>query len=525
MNEEDTRILNMRINNKEFLKGSADSVKALDTLNKGIDNAGKGKGLQNMAQSAGLVKTKFGAMQVAGVTALATITNKAVNAGIRMVKSLTIDPILSGFREYEKLLTSTQTVMANTGKSSKEVGVYLDQLNKYSDETIYNFGQMADNVGRFTAAGVKLDVATTAIKGLANAAALGGSTTEQLNTAMYQTSQALSTGVIKLMDFRSLQTAGLGGKNFQNALKATARSLGDQGKAMDTSIKKYGSFNESLRSGWLTADVFTKSMKVFAGQSKLTNKSVDDLRKLGYDKLTSAQIKMGRTVAYSVKQLKGMGYSTEAAKKLNKLSQAAIDSATKIKTFSQLLDVLKEAVGSGFASVFRQLFGNLEQSGKMWTKVGGIITGAIDKIFGSITLMLASWRDKGGFEKFWGGVGNIFKSIGNILRPFFVLFGKLLPAGDDAGSTMYRLTDAFYNFSVWLEKVTSKTSVLSPLFTALGFVLGLIFPIIGAVVGSFVSLVQIFAPLGTALLGLGSSLGEAGNKLLAYSKSLSRFGQ
>jgi hypothetical protein len=187
---DDTRVLDMRINNKEFLKGTADSVKALDTLNKGIDGAGKGKGLQNMAKSADTVKSKFGIMQVAGVTAIATITNKVVNAGLNMAKSLTIGPILDGFREYEKLLTSTQTIMANTGKSTDVVGRKLKELNTYSDQTIYNFGQMADNIGKFTAAGVKVGAATTAIKGLANTAALSGSTSEQLNTAMYRHNQA-----------------------------------------------------------------------------------------------------------------------------------------------------------------------------------------------------------------------------------------------------------------------------------------------------------------------------------------------
>ena len=262
---DDTKVVNLQINNKQFLKGTGDSLKALDTLNKGIDNASKGKGMQDMSKSVDVVKTKFGALQVAGVTALATITNKAVNAGLNLVKSLTISPVLSGFREYEKLLTSTQTILANTGKEFENfsrperiqiVGNALDELNHYADQTVYNFGQMADNIGRFTAAGVGLQDSVSAIKGLSNAAALSGSTTEQLNTALYQVSQALSTGTIKLMDWNSLANAGLGGSNIREALMATARTNGYLGKAIDAEIKKNGNFRYSSRVGLSWAGFF-----------------------------------------------------------------------------------------------------------------------------------------------------------------------------------------------------------------------------------------------------------------------------
>ena len=455
---DDTRILNMRINNKEFLKGTSDSLKAIDTLNKGIDNAGKGKGMQNMSKSVDTVKTRFGAMQIAGVTAIATITNKAVDAGLRLAKSMTIQPILDGFREYQKLLTSTQTIAANTNnnnaKGIKVVGTYLDNLNHYSDQTIYNFGQMADNLGRFTAAGVSLKNATSSIKGLANAAALSGSNTEQLNTAMYQMSQALSTGTIKLMDWNSLANAGMGGSNIRKALMATTDTFKGQGKVMDNSIKKYGSFRESLRSGWLTADTFNKTMKVMAG-------TTDEATK--------------KTVAFSVKQLEAMGYTHKSAIELHNLSQAAIDSATKIKTFSQLIDVVKEALGSGWAGIFRALFGDLSQATEMWTKVGGVITGATDRIFGSITRMLDVWRTlkdtqtgMTGFQMFWAAIGNIFKSIGNLLHPFVVLIQALLPASDSAGTGLTSLSKGFYQFSVILERVTSGLNYLTPVFKFLG---------------------------------------------------------
>lgn len=520
--EGDTRVLGMRINNKDFLKGTADTLKAIDSLNKGVDNAGKNtKGMSSLGKGVDTVKTKFSALQVAGVTAIATITNKVVNAGINMAKSFTIAPIIDGFREYEKLLTSTQTISANTGLTGKkglgQVNDALDELNTYSDQTIYNFGQMADSIGKFTAAGGKgsLRPSVDAIKGMANAAALAGSDVNQLNTAMYQMSQAMATGSIKLMDWNSLSNAGMGGKNMQSTLKMTASTFTKTyGPAMDKAIAKHGNFRESLSEGWLSADVFSKAMKVMGGTVVDANTDIDKLRKMGFDKAAISSIRMGKTVAYSVKQLEQMGYSTEAAKELNKLSQSAIESATKIKTFTQLIDVVKESIGSGWAKIFRVLFGDLKQAGKLWTTVGNSITGAIDGMFNGIGAVLTQWKKLGGYKKLWSGFGNIFKAIGNLLRPFVMLLSSISPGTKSAGEGLYGLTNAFYQFSVWLEKVTSGTSALAPVFEILGWALRMIFGIIGSVIGSYIDLFKTLSPIGTALFELAAAVGNLMMKLI-----------
>lgn len=529
MSDQDERIVNMRINNKQFLKGTGESLRALDNLNKGIDNASKGRGMQSLGGSVDTVKTKFSAMQIAGVTAIANIANRAVNAGIAMAKSMTIAPIMDGFREYEKLLKSTQTIKANTAAPIKAVTAALDELNTYSDQTIYNFGQMADNVGKFTAAGVKLDVATTAIKGLANTAALAGSDTNQLNTAMYQMSQALATGTIKLMDWNSLVNAGMGGKNVQNALKATAMTFDDTSAAMTLAIKKGGSFRDSLQYGWLESKVFTKTMKVMAGTTKLSTLFTEDattatqkLTEMGYDKLAISSIKAGKTVAYSVKQLQKMGYSKKAAIELNRLSQASIESATKIKTFSQLMDVVKESLGSGWAGIWRKVFGDLEQSTELWTKVGDAVTGAIGRMFTSITNILTVWQQGKGFENFWGGIGNIFQTLGNLLRPFVVLIKSMLPSVNSAGKGLAGLTEAFYNITLKLREASEATGILSPILAFLGGVFKVLGGAIVMIVRYFADLVVLVWPLVEALGRLGSAAGDMVERFLAWSNLESR---
>ena len=180
---------------------------------------------------------KFSAVEVIGVTALMRITNQAVDAGERLVKALSLDPIISGFQEYETQINAVQTILANTsskGTTLDQVNAALDELNHYADLTIYNFTEMTRNIGTFTAAGVDLNTSVSAIKGIANLAAVSGSTSQQASTAMYQLSQALASGTVKLQDWNSVVNAGMGGQVFQDALKETARV---HGIAIDSMIK------------------------------------------------------------------------------------------------------------------------------------------------------------------------------------------------------------------------------------------------------------------------------------------------
>lgn len=492
MSSVDDRIVNMQFNNKQFQTGAADSTKSLETLEQTIGKMGTGTGLTNMGTAVDGVKSKFSALQVAGVTALATIVNKAVSAGLDLLKNLTVGPILDGFHEYETNLNSIQTIMANTGKNVQVVNKYLQQLNAYSDQTIFNFGQMADSIGKFTAAGVNLPNAVDAIKGLANTAALSGSNVQQLNTAMYQMSQALSTGTIRLMDWNSLANAGMGGSNIREALMATNRTLGDHGKAMDAAIASSGDFRSSLQAGWLSAETFTKTMKVMAGT---TNKA-------------------GKTVAFSVEQLKKMGFATDAAKQLHTLSGAAIESATKVKTFSQLIDVVKESIGSGWAKVFQDLFGNFNEATKLWTGVSTSITGVVGDIFHNVDKMLLGWKKLGGFQDLWTGFANIFKTIGNLIHPFVAAFQSILPTTSKAGSGLAKVTQAFADITGWMVKVSAVISaVLTPVMVGLFGVFADLGKVISVVIQGLQPLFVLLGQLGSVVgnlvqqgAGIGSSL-------------------
>lgn len=355
----DERVVEMRFDNKQFESNVQTSLSTIGKLKQSLDLRGASKGLENVSAAAktcnlsgltGAVETvqaKFSALEVMAVTALANITNSAVNAGKRLISALTIEPVRSGFEEYETQINAIQTILANTeskGSTLQDVNQALDELNHYADLTIYNFTEMTRNIGTFTAAGVDLETSVSAIKGIANLAAVSGSTSQQASTAMYQLSQALAAGTVKLQDWNSVVNAGMGGQVFQDALKETARV---HGIAIDQMITDEGSFRETLSKGWLTAEVLTETLSKFTGD------------------LTESQLKQ-------------MGYTDEQIASIIKMGQTANDAATKVKTLSQLFDTLKEAAQSGWTQTWELIIGDFDQAKELFTGISDSVSNMLN---------------------------------------------------------------------------------------------------------------------------------------------------
>ena len=351
----DQRVVEMQFDNKQFERNVSTTMSSLDKLEqrlnltgaaKGLESVGtaaKGINLSGLTSAAETVGLKFNAMWTIADQALRNITNSAYYAGKRIVSALTVDPIKTGFQEYETQINAVQTILANTeskGTTIGDVNAALDELNTYADKTIYNFTEMTRNIGTFTAAGVDLDKSVTSIKGIANLAAISGSTSQQASTAMYQLSQALAAGKVSLMDWNSVVNAGMGGQVFQDALKRTATAMGTN---VDALIKKYGSFRESLTQGeWLTADVLTETLSQLSG-------------------------------AYTEADLLAKGYTKEQAADILSLAQTAEDAATKVKTFTQLWDTLKESAQSGWTQTWELLVGDFEEAKEVLTQVSDVL--------------------------------------------------------------------------------------------------------------------------------------------------------
>ena len=505
MSSIDQRIVQMRFDNAGFQNGVNNTLNSLKKLHeslkmkgssKGLEDVGRGisklnsSGMSGLSSGVDTVTAKFSNMGVIAATALSNITNKAVNAGLSLAKSLTIDPVMDGFHEYETKMGAITTILSNTshlGTNLEDVNAVLGELNTYADKTIYNFAEMTRNIGTFTAAGVGLEDSASAIKGIANLAAASGSSSAQASSAMYQLSQALATGRVSLMDWNSVVNAGMGGKLFQDALIRTSEHLGTGAKA---AIEKYGSFRESLTNGeWLTGDVLIETLKQIAGE-------------------------------YDVAALKAQGYSDAEAQAIVKLADTATAAATEVKTVTQLIDTMKEAVGSGFANAWEWIIGDSKQATKTLTSISEGFNGIIQPFFdflngtkdekGNVITkgLLGGWADGGGRDAIIKGFGNIFSSIGGIAKTFgsaFTdVFGVLKP------EHLINISKGFQKFTENFKLSGKAASQLKDIFKG-------VFTVIKTIGSGALKVVQgigkvfssgLFKGLGSMFLSAGSGIGK-----------------
>lgn len=386
----DERVVEMRFDNKQFESGVQTSLSTLDKLKQSLNLEGATKGLENVRDTASkidmtplgaaveTVSGKFTALEVMAVTALANITNSAVDAGKKIVAALTIDPIKTGFEEYELKMGSVQTIMASTGADLETVNKYLEELNAYSDKTIYSFSDMTNNIGKFTNAGVSLEDAVKAMQGISNEAALSGANANQASNAMYNFSQALSSGYVKLIDWKSIENAGMATVEFKNQLLQTALEMGTvektadgmyevltrngNGKLMKETISATSNFNDSLQYQWMTSDVLIKTLGAYADET------------------------------------------TDIGKK-------AFEAATEVKTFSQLFDTLKESAQSGWARSWEIVVGDFDEAKELFSELYDVFGGIIDESADARNNLLegalgAQSIDAGTWEKFASDIGS-----------------------------------------------------------------------------------------------------------------------
>ena len=449
----DQRVVEMRFDNKDFEKNVSTTMNTLDRLKRSLNLTGASKGLDDvnraarnidftsLSNSIETVRSKFSALEVMSITALANITNSAVNAGKRITKALTIDPIMTGFQEYETKMNSVQTILANTqhkGTTLDDVVKTLDDLNLYADKTIYNFSQMTHNIGTFTAAGLGLEESASAIKGIANLAAVSGSTSQQASVAMYQLSQALANGRVNLQDWNSVVNAGMGGKVFQDALVRTAAAMKGVSEETFRAQNITGSFRESLstRSGesWLTTDVLSKTLQQFTGDM-------------------------------SDAELAAIGFNEEQIKSIQTMAVTANEAATKVKTFTQLFDTLKESAQSGWAQSWEIIVGNFEEAKAFLTEISDTIGGMIGKSADARNKILQGWKDMGGRTAMIDAIRNSFESVMSVVKPIKEAFKEIIPPM--TSEKLFKLTEGLKNFTESLKLSDEMADKLKRTFKGL----------------------------------------------------------
>lgn len=491
----DERVVEMRFDNRQFEENVQTSLGTIKQLRQSLNLTDASKGLEGVSAAAkrvdlsgisGAAETvglKFSAMYTIADQALRNITNSAMNYGKRIISALTVDPIKTGFSEYETKMGSIQTIMSNTaskGTTMEDVTRVIDELNTYADKTIYNFAEMTRNIGTFTAAGVGLDESASAIQGIANLAAASGSSSQQASTAMYQLSQALSTGTVKLMDWNSVTNAGMGGEKFQEALKATAR---EHGVAVDSLIEKNGSFRDSLQEGWLSADILNATLRKF---------TVEGAKEYGQSMMEAGK------------------WTQEEADALIKEAQSMEDAATKVKTFTQLWDTLKESAQSGWSQTWEIIVGDFEEAKETLSKIADILGGVIGKSAEARNNLLQGWKDLGGRQALVDALWNAFEGIKNVVTPITQAFKEIFPAlkAEQLLAATEKIRDALGKFAEAFKEGSANAENLKRTFKGVFAVVDIVRQVFVAVVKAVASLFGGVGQLGGGILEITANIGD-----------------
>lgn len=494
------------------------SIQGASDLQKAAQAAGGPAGMGVLEGGVTAVSNKFIALSTIAITALSNITNRAINSGATFLKSFTFGPVLQGLHEYETNLKSIQTVQANTDQPLDKVNASLEELNKYSDQTIYNFSEMARNVGTFTAAGVDLETSVSSIKGIANLAALSGSSSQQAAAAMYQLSQAIASGRVSLMDWNSVVNAGMGGKKLQNALAQTAVAMGvlnkEQVKLVGSMEKleiKGTSFRESIMAGtgnesWLSSEVLVNTLAIMDGRfskaALAAERTEEGLRKYS-DAQIAARIETART---NLEQKNGVKYTDEQFAALQKMSTQAFKSATEVKTLGQAFDIVKETIGSGWSASFKNIFGDLNEAKKTFTAMKDELAGIVDQNALARNRILNAWKEGGGRADVIEGIRNSWKALLGLLKPIQQGFRDIFPA--KTAKNLLDMSERFKEFTKSLIPGKETMSDIRDIASGVFSVFGIAKQILAGVVTLFTTIFSIVGAGNGSFLDFAGSVGN-----------------
>lgn len=401
----DNRIVEMEFDNAQFEKGIKTSLKSLEDLKKGLEldkavdslsnleraaNKFDLSGIQNAVES---LQNRFSTLGIIGMTALENITNKAVNAGTALMKSLSVDQIASGMSKYEAETQAIATMRYAIPKGTTEEGtkrIYeaIEKLQSYSDETSYSFSTMVDNMSKFIAAGVDLEKAETSMEGIANWAAKAGTSAQSANfgRVMYNLSQAMGQGTIKVSDWMSVETANMATKDFKEQVIQTAAAYG-------TLEEKAGHYYTKAEKGQKSVEVTAENMRTTLAKGWFTANVLTDVLGKYADRTTD-------------------------------FGKEAFLAAQQARTFTDAIEAAKDAVSTGWARTFRIIFGDINQATEFFTDLANAIIEVTDMVQTFRNGVLKVWSKLGGrndlIDAFWN-IWNILRGIGRSMLEAFGL--------------------------------------------------------------------------------------------------------
>lgn len=511
----DERVVEMRIDNRQFVNGAEKTISILDKLKNALKFGDAGKELDdlnraadkidfsNVASGVDTISDRFSSMGIVGMRVIQNLTDSVYNFATRTIKDLTVGQISEGFEKYSEILTSTKTILAATRNDTSWVNTYasqmdyvnekLEQLNWFTDETSFNLSDMVNNIGKFTNAGVNLEDAVRDMEGIATWAGLSGANANEASRAMYNLAQAMAVGEVKLMDWRSIENANMATTEFKQTVLDIAsdpkvgalRKIGDglyrTAKGTEVSVTN---FNDALSEGWFTSSILEGALDKFGRFTQALNTAMNDMDMieegitttdvLGWlDKIDAAMEESGDATQVFidwqnelaetmdeklVPDLDALHYAYELLSDDElELGRRAFVASQEYKTLDDAIQATKDAVSSGWKRTFEYVIGDAEESKKVWTAIGDELYDIFAASGVRRNQILKLWKkpdDDGisGRDSLLSALVNLYNGIRTYIDPIVEAFDKIFSWGTRTEAAQ-RLRELTYRFEEFSQKI------------------------------------------------------------------------
>lgn len=493
----DYRIVEAQFRNSNFEKNIAQSTESLERFKRSLDvdqqakslekldNAADLAGMKGLAQQVDKVADKFSAMGVVAFTALQRITNAAIDTGVSLVKSLSIDQVTAGWNKYEQKTSNVQTLVNATGKSVDEINGYLEKLMMFSDETSYDFTTMAQSLGQMVTSGGDIDHLIPMIEGIANATSFAGKGAAEFSRSIYNLNQSYGQGFLTLMDWRSVELSGVASQQLKETFIDVGKALGTldkNGRTAKGTLVDIGNFSTTLADKWASREVMEQAFGRFAQVTEAAYKLV--------------QNGMADTYSEAYAMLDGA---------FEQVYYRAALAAQEAKTFGEAINSVKDAVSSGWMTTFDYIFGGYDKAKEIWTNLANDLWDVFAAPAQERNSILKEWVELGGQTALWEGLTNIFKSLLSVIEAVREGFSEIFPA--KTGQQLADLTFRFRDFSTKLVASEDTLAKVKEVASGLASIVKLLITPIKLVLGLVGKIITQAAPLTSYLLSFSATIG------------------
>ena len=545
----DQRVVQLQFDNAQFERETRKSMSTISQLTQKLNLLGSktdavsdfkmDKGANSMTKFGDVVNDvylKFSGLDAIIFGFLSKIGGNLASKTTAFVKSLSIDQVTAGWTKYAQKTTAVQTIMSataeqfdDTGKQMAYVNEQLSKLNWFTDETSYNFIDMVDNIGKFTNSNVPLDKAVTSMEGIATWAAASGAGAQQASRAMYNLSQALGMGSVRLQDWMSIENAQMATVEFKETVMETAAELGVLKKQADGTFKTLKNnkvtvenFRNTLSEGWFTSDVLTGVLAQYGGFTEKLNAAYEETG-LTTSRLLSALEEFETGSLDMGDLLNKTGTSAERLTEIfselsdseYELGKKAFKAAQEARTFSDAINATMDAVSTGWMNTFELIFGDYEEAKKLWTDVTEVLYDTFASSGEVRNEILRQWKDLGGRDILLTSFWNTLDALDKVIAPIKDAFRDIFPAA--TGKTLVDLTMKLWEFSRGLLNTDHILPDLKKTFKGFFAFLDIGRMAIKGLFGALAPLGDIFKTIGERVLGF---TGDIGGYLIKLDESI-----